>query len=74
MQGFAAPKWAVDRKYFLPLKKNPVIRVIKGDQFACFTSSSQERFFADTFRVTANPTGWGTVFKEKRSNSLSRWK
>jgi antagonist of KipI len=58
-RGFAAPKWAVDRKYFLPLKKNPVIRVIKGDQFACFTSSSQERFFAGPFRVTAKSDRMG---------------
>ncbi len=44
---------------FSPVKKNPVIRVIKGDQFACFTSSSQERFFADTFRVTAKSDRMG---------------
>ncbi|MEC1591760.1 5-oxoprolinase subunit C family protein [Bacillus sonorensis] len=57
--GFAAPNWAVNRHYFLPLKKNPVIRVIKGGQYHHFTEASQERLFADAFRVTAKSDRMG---------------
>ncbi|WP_077735696.1 biotin-dependent carboxyltransferase family protein [Bacillus sonorensis] len=58
-RGFAAPKWAVDQKYFLPLKKNPVIRVIKGEQLTAFTEASQGRFFQEAFRVTAKSDRMG---------------
>ncbi|MED1738861.1 biotin-dependent carboxyltransferase family protein [Bacillus swezeyi] len=57
--GFATPNWAVDRQYFLPLKKNPAIRVIKGEQFSRFTQSSQETFFGEPFRVTAKSDRMG---------------
>ncbi|KKB74318.1 MULTISPECIES: biotin-dependent carboxyltransferase family protein [Bacillus] len=58
-RGFAAPNWSVDHRYFLPLKKNPVIRVIKGEQFDQFTDASQERLMSGTFRVTAKSDRMG---------------
>ncbi|NPC91562.1 biotin-dependent carboxyltransferase family protein [Bacillus sp. WMMC1349] len=58
-RGFAAPNWAVNRHYFLPLKKNPVIRVMKGEQFDHFTPASQEQLLAEAFRVSAKSDRMG---------------
>nr|WGE03037.1 biotin-dependent carboxyltransferase family protein [Bacillus subtilis] len=62
-QGFAAPKWSVSRGRFLPLKKNPVIRVLEGKQFAFFTDESKARFYEEAFRVTPQSDRMGYRLK-----------
>lgn len=62
-QGFAAPKWSVSRGRFLPLKKNPVIRVLEGKQFGFFTEESKTRFYEETFRVTPQSDRMGYRLK-----------
>ncbi|MHA6487739.1 5-oxoprolinase subunit C family protein [Bacillus cabrialesii] len=60
---FAAPKWSVSRGRFLPLKKNPIIRVLEGKQFGFFTEESKTRFYAETFRVTPQSDRMGYRLK-----------
>lgn len=67
-QGFAAPKWSVSRSRFLPLKKNPVIRVLEGKQFAFFTEESKRVFIKKNFVSRRSLTVWATGSKENRSN------
>ncbi|MFJ9290522.1 5-oxoprolinase subunit C family protein [Bacillus halotolerans] len=62
-RGFAAPNWSVSRYRFLPLKKNPVIRVLEGKQFSFFTEESKTRFYEETFRVTPQSDRMGYRLK-----------
>lgn len=49
---FTAAAWYVNSEAFVPMKKNPIIRVIRGGEFDRFTESSQSRLFEQEFRIT----------------------
>lgn len=61
--GFSAPNWRVSKYRFLPLKKNPVIRVVEGKQFADFSDKSKDRFYEEPFRVTPQSDRMGYRLK-----------
>lgn len=49
---FQPANWSVRWNEFLPLIKNPNIRVLPGTQYEKFTSHSKEQFFTQSFRVS----------------------
>lgn len=49
---FAATNWHVNSESFMEIKKNAVVRVIRGGEFDRFTSSSQAQFFEQEFQIT----------------------
>ncbi|WP_285842880.1 biotin-dependent carboxyltransferase family protein [Metabacillus litoralis] len=49
---FQPANWSVRWNEFLPLIKNPNIRVLQGAQYEKFTSHSKEQFFTQSFRVS----------------------
>ncbi|WP_269671127.1 biotin-dependent carboxyltransferase family protein [Metabacillus litoralis] len=49
---FQPANWSVRWNEFLPLIKNPNIRVLPGAQYEKFTSHSKEQFFTQSFRVS----------------------
>ncbi|WP_078409064.1 5-oxoprolinase subunit C family protein [Priestia abyssalis] len=49
---FTAASWYVNSEAFVPMKKNPIIRVMRGGEFDRFTESSQTRLFEQEFRIT----------------------
>ncbi|WP_156476329.1 biotin-dependent carboxyltransferase family protein [Bacillus nakamurai] len=61
--GFSAPDWAVSRRGFLPLKKNPAIRVLEGSQYNAFTEEAKTRFYHEPFKVTPQSDRMGYRLK-----------
>lgn len=51
-RSFLTPSWQVQVDSFVSMKKNPVIRAIRGGEFDRFTKESQTRFFEHSFRIT----------------------
>ncbi|UPG65675.1 biotin-dependent carboxyltransferase family protein [Metabacillus endolithicus] len=49
---FLTTNWSVRWNEFLPLTKNPNIRVLPGAQFEQFTANSKQQFFTQSFRVS----------------------
>ncbi|MED0681185.1 biotin-dependent carboxyltransferase family protein [Aneurinibacillus thermoaerophilus] len=50
--GGRSADWTISSEVFPAYGKNPVVRVIRGAQFDCFTPESRQQFFASAFRVT----------------------
>ncbi len=61
--GFSAPDWSVSSRGFLPLKKNPVIRVLEGAQFHAFTEEAKLRFYQESYTVTPQSDRMGYRLK-----------
>lgn len=55
----AAPEWYVYYPPFLSFKKEPVIRVIPGEQFEHFTNESQTKFFSEAFQISGQSDRMG---------------
>lgn len=51
-QQFTTANWHVNPEAFIEIRKNAVIRVIRGGEFERFTSSSQAQFFEQDFQIT----------------------
>ncbi len=49
---FTAASWYVNSEAFVPMKKNPIIRVMRGGEFDRFAESSQTRLFEQEFHIT----------------------
>lgn len=55
----AAPEWSVYYPPFLSFKKEPVIRVIPGEQFEKFTNETQKKFFSEAFQISGQSDRMG---------------
>ena len=50
--GFASTRWAISSDLLPKYEADPVVRVIRGNQFDLFDDQSKESFFASEFLVT----------------------
>lgn len=55
----ASPEWSVYYPPFLSFSKEPVIRVIPGEQFEHFTKETKNAFFSEAFQISGQSDRMG---------------